>query len=105
MPMAPKERSSTAASAAAAGEAMAVEGLAFLAADETRLERFLAITGLGPHNLRRAAADPGFLVSVLDHLAGDERLLVAFAAETGRRPEDVMRTYERLKGPPPDMST
>ena len=100
MPKAPKERSST---AAAAGEAMAVEGLAFLAADETRLERFLAVTGLGPHNLRRAAADPAFLVSVLDHLAGDERLLVAFAEESGRRPEEVMRAYERLKGPPPEF--
>ncbi len=72
---------------------LAVEALAFLAADETRLERFLAVTGLGPHNLRRAAADPGFLVSVLDYLAGDERLLVAFAAEkrppAGRRDAGV----------------
>ena len=62
------------------GSELAIEALAFLAGDETRLERFLAVTGLGPHNLRRAAADPGFLASVLDYLAGDARLLVAFAA-------------------------
>ena len=84
---------------------LAVEALGFLAADGARLERFLAVTGLGPHNLRRAAADPGFLVSVLDYLAADERLLVAFAAETGRKPEDVMRAYEAVRGPPPETST
>ncbi len=92
-----RERSSTGADAE---RNLAVEALGFLAADETRLERFLAITGLGPHNLRRAAADPGFLVSVLDYLVGDERLMVAFAAEKGLRPEAVMRAFEALRGPP-----
>ncbi len=101
MRMASKPGSSTALEA---GEALAVEGLAFLAAEPARLERFLAVTGLGPHNLRRAAADPAFLVSVLDYLAGDERLVVAFADGAGRRPEEVMRTVEALRGPPPDMS-
>ena len=82
-------------------EGLAVEALGFLAGDETRLERFLAVTGLGPHNLRRAAADPGFLGSVLDYLAADDRLLVAFAAETGRKPEDVARALLTFRGPPP----
>ncbi len=97
-----RSRSSTAAGSARAapGADLAVEALGFLAADETRLERFLAVTGLGPHNLRRAAADPGFLVSVLDYLAADERLIVAFAAEGDRRPEDVMRALEAMRGPP-----
>src|SRR5271165_4201606 len=94
----PRSRSSTGVES---GRDLAVEALAFLAANETRLERFLAVTGLGPHNLRRAAADPAFLASVLDYLAADERLLVAFAAETGRQPEDVMRAVEALGGPPP----
>jgi hypothetical protein len=94
----PGERSST---GTGAGEGLAIEGLAFLAADETRLERFLAVTGLGPHNLRRAAANSGFLASVLDYLASDDRLLVAFAAETGRKPEDLARALEALRGPPP----
>ena len=96
------ERLSTGAEA---GRNLAVEALGFLAADGVRLERFLAVTGLGPHNLRRAAADPGFLVSVLDYLAADERLIVAFAAETGRKPEDVARACEAARGPPPETST
>src|SRR5271165_28654 len=93
-----RDRSSTGVEA---GRDLAVEALAFIAADEGRLERFLAVTGLGPHNLRRAAADPAFLVSVLDYLASDERLLVAFAAGSGRRPEDVTRTIEALNPPWP----
>jgi Protein of unknown function (DUF3572) len=84
---------------------LAIEALGFLAADGARLERFLAVTGLGPHNLRRSAADPAFLVAVLDYLAADERLIVAFAAATGRKPEDVMRTYEAVQAPPPEAST
>src|SRR5208283_4286708 len=98
-------RSDRSSTGVESGRNLAVEALGFLAADGARLERFLAVTGLGPHNLRRAAADPGFLVSVLDYLAADERLLVAFAAEAGRKPEDVMRAYEAVRGPPPEAST
>ncbi len=78
---------------------MAVAALSFLAADQERLERFLSVTGLGPHNLRGAAADPGFYGSVLDHLLADEPLLLAFAAEAGLKPEDVARAHQTLSGP------
>ncbi len=44
---------------------------------------------MGPHNLRAAAGDPGFLAAVLDYLLGDERLLVAFAADQNLPPERV----------------
>ena len=64
-------------------ETMAIAALGFLAAEPERLARFLALSGLGPHNLRQAATSPGFLAAVLDHLAADERLLVAFAAAEG----------------------
>ena len=68
-----------------AGRSLAVSGLAFIAADSDRLSRFLNLTGLGPHNLRTAAADPAFLDSVLDYLVGDEH---AFARlRRRRRPE------------------
>jgi hypothetical protein len=75
--------------------------LAFLAADAERLDRFLALSGLGPHNLRRAAADPAFLTAVLDYIVGDERLLVAFAAEQKLRPAEIVRARDALGGPPP----
>jgi hypothetical protein len=73
----------------AAAEAVAVEALGWFAADEERLGRFLALTGLGPESLRAAAAEPGFLARVLDHLAGSERDLIAFASERGHAPQHV----------------
>ena len=76
--------------------------LQFLAEDPERLERFLSLSGLGPHNLRQAAAEPTFLGAVLDHVAADERLLIAFADSQNLRPEMVMKARARLVGPPPD---
>ncbi len=81
------------------GAETAIEALAWLAADQTRLERFLALSGLGPENLRRAAAEPRFLAAVLDYLASDEALLIAFARDSARRPEEVARARAALAGP------
>jgi hypothetical protein len=78
---------------------LAVGALAFIAADSDRLNRFLSLTGLGPDNLRTAAADPAFLGSVLDYLVGDEALLVDFAADAGLKPEAVARAHAILRGP------
>ena len=83
------------------GQAMAIKALSFLAADGWRLEKFLSVTGLGPHNLRGAAADPGFYGSILGYLASDETLLLAFAANSGVAPEEVARALHALDGPPP----
>ena len=82
-------------------ESIAISALGFLAAEETRLERFLALSGLGPHNLRRAAADPAFLAAVLDYLVADEGLLVAFSQQEGLDPGAVARARDRLAGTPP----
>ena len=78
---------------------LAVSALAFIAADADRLSRFLDITGLGPHNLRTAAADPAFLTSVLDYVVADESLLVAFAGDAGLKPEAIARAHHALRKP------
>ncbi len=70
-------------------ETLAIEALGFLAADMERLDRFTAVTGLGPETLREAAGSPGFLAGVLAHLLEDEALLLAFAAEAGVDPARV----------------
>jgi len=79
---------------------MAIEALGWLAGDPERLERFVALCGLGPGNLRQAAAAPGFYAAILDYLAGNESLLVAFAGESGRRPDEVARAALALSAPP-----
>lgn len=79
-------------------ESLAVEALTFLASDEERLSRFLALSGIDPAGIRQAAADPGFLGAVLDYLAGDERLLLMFAETAGRDPGDVNKALMALGG-------
>jgi hypothetical protein len=77
-------------------ETIAIDALTFLAADPVLLDRFLALSGIGPENLRAAAAEPGFLAAVLDHIASDEKLLLAFAAHAGQKPEDIAKAREVL---------
>jgi hypothetical protein len=90
---------STQSASVDSARSLAVGALAFIAADSDRLNRFLSLTGLGPDNLRTAAADPAFLGSVLDYLVGDEALLVEFAADAGFKPEAVARARAVLCGP------
>lgn len=80
-------------------QSLAVGALAFIAVDSDRLNRFLSLTGLGPDNLRAAAADPAFLGSVLDYLVADEALMVEFAADARLKPEAVARAHAALCGP------
>jgi hypothetical protein len=79
-------------------EIVALRALTFLAADSERLERFLALSGVGPEELRERAGDRDFLAGVLDHLLADESLLLAFCAEEGLRPEVPGRARTELAG-------
>jgi len=83
-----------------AAEALAIQALTFIAAEPERLGRFLAVTGVGPAEIRDAAREPGFLAGVLEHLAADEGLLTAFAAEAGFAPTDPLKALAVLGGAP-----
>ena len=87
---------STSADRKEAATTLAIAALNFLAGEPERLERFLALTGLGPQSLRAAAREPCFLLGVLDHVANDEALLLAFANESGISPQDVGRARNAL---------
>jgi Protein of unknown function (DUF3572) len=80
-------------------ETVAIQALSFLAAEPTRLGRFLAETGLGPETLRGAANSPEFLVSVLDFVLSDEDLVKDFAAANELKPSTVSAAREALGGP------
>ena len=62
-------------------EVIALKALGFLANDMTRLERFLALSGVSPQGIRQAAESPQFLAGLLQHLLTDESLLLTFTAE------------------------
>jgi Protein of unknown function (DUF3572) len=86
----------------ATAESIAIEVLNFLARNPAKLDYFLALSGLGPDNLRAATREPGFLAAILDHLASDESLLLAFAADTGHVPATIAKARDILS-PPAEM--
>ena len=79
-------------------EGLAIQALAFIAGDGERLGRFLAVTGIGPAEIRAAAREPGFLAGVLEYMASDDRLIAAFAAENNLDPADIDRSRVALAG-------
>jgi len=79
-------------------ESLAIQALTYLASEPERMARFLALTGIGPAEVRHAAATSGFLAGVLDHIASDEKLLLAFADEAGIDPAQVGRARRGLAG-------
>ena len=85
-------------------ETIALRALAFLAADTERMGRFLALSGIGPAELRSQAGDPAMLGGILDYIMQDETLLMVFATEVGLRPEEIAAAHASLAGPPPEHS-
>ncbi len=83
-----------------AAEALAIQALTFIAGDGERLGRFLAVTGIGPAEIRAASRQPGFLAGVLEYLASDERLAATFALDAGCDPADIGKAHTALGGVP-----
>ncbi|MBV9259789.1 MAG: DUF3572 domain-containing protein [Pseudolabrys sp.] len=81
-----------------AAETLAIQALNYIAEDTERLGRFLALTGIGPADIRTAAHEPRFLAGVLDHIAGNEALLIKFAVECGVPPGVVKAARDVLAG-------
>jgi len=77
---------------------IAAEALRFLATDEERISRFLALTGVDPASLRERLHDDAFLAGILAHVLENEALLVEFADQAGLRPDDPANAYVTLSG-------
>ena len=77
-------------------QAVAIEALAFVASDPELLPRFLSITGIETHAIRRAAAEPGFLAGVLNFILAHEPTLLRFAEQTGIAPASVQEVLRVL---------
>jgi Protein of unknown function (DUF3572) len=81
-----------------AAAALAIEALGYLAGDPEHLERFLALSGISPGDIRIAAREPGFLAGVLDYIAGEEDLLRAVATHADVAPEELDAARQALAG-------
>ena len=77
-------------------EMLAVQALAFLAEDDSRMSGFVASTGIAVESIRAAAREPNFLAGVLEHILAEENLLIAFADSAGIDPAEVARARQAL---------
>ena len=77
-------------------EEIAVAALGFVASDPELLSRFLALTGIEPQAIRRAAQEPGFLAGVLHFIVAHEPTLMAFAKSADVKPEAVQQAMREL---------
>lgn len=78
---------------------IAISGLGYIANDEDKMGRFLALTGLTVDDLRGAAQQPGFLVGVLDFFMGFEPTLLKFAEASNFKPQEIVQARQFLAGP------
>lgn len=83
-------------------ENIAVEALGFLAREPEYLGRFLAATGIGPHDIRNMAEDSSFLAGVLEFVMSDETLLLTFTENVRVRPTLIAAARFALAGDPAD---
>lgn len=76
--------------------ATALQALGWVLGDGERAERFLALTGLTPDELRSGLGDPAVQGAVLEFLCGHEADLIAAAEALGMTPSELAATRERL---------
>jgi hypothetical protein len=79
-------------------ETLPLDLITFLAQDEERFERFLALSGLGPQDFRAHLAEPSFQAMVLDQVLQDQSLVLEFTTAHGLKPEAVLATRRKLPG-------
>ena len=78
-------------------EEVAILALGFIAGDDERLSRFLALTGIDPASIRSQIGERGFQLAILDHLFEDESLLLSFCAEINMDPARLVSIHHRMK--------
>ena len=73
---------------------LVMQVLVFLSGRPENMERFFAISGLAPADLRARLNEVSFQDGLLDYLMGNEPLLLAFCEEAGEDPAFVARVAQ-----------
>lgn len=84
---------------AARATEIAIKALGYIASEDDRLSRFMALTGVEPADIREAATQPAFLTGVLDYFLGFEPDLLEFAQAMEVPPETIAVARQVLAGP------
>ena len=83
-----------------AAEAIAIRAVGFLAARESLMLRFMALTGLSIDDVKARLGDPETLGAVLDFILFDESLVTEFAAAIEVEPGVPAAARRKLPGAP-----
>ena len=81
----------------------AIAVLGWLANEPEMFNRFLALTGVEPAQVRNVINEPAFLSGMLDFLMNHEPTLLAFSQASGIAPEDVAAASAHFS--PPGLSS
>lgn len=84
----------------AAAETLALQALAYIAADPRLMQGLQNTTGLDAGTLRTRADDPEVLSGVLAFLLGDENSLIEFCEGEGLDPHLPGRAHSVITGEP-----
>jgi hypothetical protein len=87
--MADSGRSSKTRHRQEAAETLALQGLAFIAASDIEVARFVDASGMQAAELRQRADEPAVLRAVLDFLLADDERLMGFCNSAEVDPRDV----------------
>jgi Protein of unknown function (DUF3572) len=77
--------------------AVALHALGWTLGDDARADRFLALTGLTPEDLRARLDEPAMLAAAIRFLEAHEPDLIACAAAIGVAPSDLPEARRRLE--------
>jgi len=77
---------------------IAIRTLTFLAGDAEHMSRFLALSGMGPQDIRDNANEAFFHVALLEHLMCDETLLLTFCGNENIDPQLIAPAHHLLQG-------
>ncbi|HRE60762.1 MAG TPA: DUF3572 family protein [Micropepsaceae bacterium] len=93
-----RQKTSTSAKSA---EALAIEAIAFILADDDLIPRFLSATGVDPADLRERLGDSEVLAAAFNFLMSEEATARRFAEEHRLSPEQMQLVLARLTGEAP----
>ena len=76
----------------------ALNAVSFILAEDALRDRFLALSGLAPDEIRARIQEPDFLASVLEFLISHEPDLIDFSETINERPETIVAAWRHLGG-------
>mgnify|MGYP001351749789 CR=1 FL=1 len=79
-------------------EALALLVLEFILDDQVLLDRFLAMSGVTPSQMKSSLTDRNFLIGVLDFLLGNEADVISFCEQREAPLENPKIAREILAG-------